>query len=100
MQQTIGDGINVLRYGGRLFLVRYTPDSYALEGKYLAQNELEKQSAPEPGRKQDLINAASFMASDKSKSIVTQTFPMEDANEALATLRYGGEVCGRIVLLT
>jgi len=29
------------------------------------------------------------MASDKSKSIVTQTFPMEDANEALATLWYG-----------
>ena len=77
----------MLRHGGRLFLVRYTPDSYALEGKYLAQNELEKQSAPEPGRKQDLINAGSFIASDKAKSIVAQTFPMKEVNEALATLQ-------------
>ena len=70
-----------------------------MEGKYLAQNELELLGT-RAGRKQDLINAVSFMASDKAKSIVTQTFPMEEANEALATLRYSGEVCGRIVLLT
>ena len=95
---TIGDGINALRHGGRLLLVGYTPDYYALEGKYLAQNELELLGT-RAGRKQDLINAVSFMASDKAKSIVTQTFPMKEANEALATLRYG-EVCGRIVLLT
>lgn len=82
----IGDGIDALRHGGHLPLVGDTPDYYALAGKYLVQNELEV-SSTRVGRKQDLINAAAFMANDKSKSIVTQTFPMEDANEALATLR-------------
>ncbi len=96
--ETMASGINSLRHGGRLVIVGYTPDRYPVEGKYLAQNELEI-IGTRAGRKQDLINIARLMASGKMKSIVTQTFPMEEANEALAVLR-SGNIVGRIVLLT
>ena len=96
--ETMSAGVNSLRHGGRLVIVGYTPDTYAVEGKYLAQNELEI-IGTRAGRKQDLINIARLMAGGSIKSIVTQTFPMEEANEALAVLQ-AGEILGRIVLLT
>ena len=96
--ETMGAGVESLRNGGRLVIVGYTPDHYPVEGKYLAQNELEF-IGTRAGRKQDLIEVSGLMASGKIRSIVTQTFPMENANEALAVLR-SGEVLGRIVLLT
>ncbi|MDP6598255.1 MAG: hypothetical protein QGI86_20625 [Candidatus Poribacteria bacterium] len=52
----------------------------------MAQNELELLGT-RAGRKQDLINAVSFIASDKAKSIVAQTFPMKEVKEALVTLQ-------------
>lgn len=96
--ETMAAGINALRHGGRLAIVGYTPETYAVEGKYLAQNELEI-IGTRAGRKQDLIDVSQLVASDSIRSIVTQTFPMEQANEALAILR-SGEILGRIVLLT
>lgn len=96
--ETMGAGVNSLRHGGRLVIVGYTPDHYPVEGKYLAQNELEI-IGTRAGRKQDLIEVSRLMAGGKIRSIVTQTFPMEEANEALALLRCG-ETLGRIVLLT
>ena len=39
--ETMAAGIESLRHGGRLVIVGYTPDHYPVEGKYLAQNELE-----------------------------------------------------------
>ncbi len=96
--ETMGAGINSLRHGGRLVIVGYTPDHYPVEGKYLAQNELEI-IGTRAGRKQDLIEVSRLMAEGKIRSIVTQTFPMEEANEALNVLR-SGEILGRIVLLT
>ncbi len=96
--ETMGTGINALRHGGRLVIVGYTPDFYPVEGKYLAQNELEI-IGTRAGRKQDLISVSRLMAEGRIRSIVTQTFPMEEANEALAVLRTG-EILGRIVLLT
>ena len=96
--KTMGAGINSLRHGGRLVIVGYTPDHYPVEVKYLAQNELEI-IGTRAGRKQDLIEVSRLMASGKIRSIVTQTFPIEEANEALAVLR-SGEILGRIVLLT
>ncbi len=95
---TMAAGVDSLRHGGRLVIVGYTPDHYNVEGKYLAQNELEILGT-RAGRKQDLMQVAGLMASGKIRSIVTQTFPMENANEALAVLR-SGENLGRIVLLT
>ena len=96
--ETMGAGIDSLRHGGRLVIVGYTADHYPVEGKYLAQNEMEI-IGTRAGRKQDLIEVSRLMASGKIRSIVTQTFPMENANEALAVLR-SGENLGRIVLLT
>ena len=96
--ETMGAGINSLRHGGRLVIVGYTPDHYPVEGKYLAQNELEIVGT-RAGRKQDLIDVSRLMAAGKIRSIVTQTFPMEEANGALAVLR-SGDILGRIVLLT
>lgn len=96
--ETMAAGIESLRHGGRLVVVGYTPDLYPVEVKYLAQNELEIVGT-RAGRKQDLIDVSQLMASGKISSIVTQTFPMENANEALAVLRSGDNL-GRIVLLT
>lgn len=98
LTETMGAGINALRNGGRLVVVGYTPDFYPVEGKYLAQNELTI-IGTRAGRKQDLINVSRLMAEGKIRSIVNRTFPMEEANEALAVLRTG-DILGRIVLLT
>ena len=88
LTETMGAGINALRNGGRLVVVGYTPDFYPIEGKYLAQNELAI-IGTRAGRKQDLIDVSRLMAEGKIRSIVTRTFPMEEANEALAVLRTG-----------
>lgn len=97
-EQTITHGIDSLRHGGRLVIIGYTPDHYRLNGKRLAQNELEI-IGTRCGRKQDLINAVRLVAQGKTKSIVTNLYPLEQANEALAFLRTG-KVLGRLVLLT
>ena len=97
-KETMAAGVESLRHGGRLVVVGYTPDHYPVEGKYLAQNELEI-IGTRAGRKQDLIDVSQLTASGKIRTIVTQTFPMENANEALAVLRSGDNL-GRIVLLT
>ena len=95
---TMTDGINSLRHGGRLVIVGYTKEKYPLEGKYIAQNELEI-IGTRCGRKQDLINSVKLMADGKIKSIVTEIYPMEKANEALTSLR-SGKTLGRTVLMT
>ena len=95
---TMTDGINSLRHGGRLVIVGYTQEKYPLEGKYIAQNELEI-IGTRCGRKQDLINSVKLMADGKIKSIVTEIYPMEKANEALTSLR-SGKTLGRTVLMT
>ena len=97
-KETVTDGVNSLRHGGRLVIVGYTPDLYPLSGKQFAQNELEI-IGTRCGRMQDLINTVRLVAEGKIKSIVTNTFPMEEANEALAFLR-AGKALGRVVLLT
>lgn len=97
-QATLTAGVNALRHGGRLVIVGYTPEDYPLEGKYIAQNELEI-IGTRAGCKQDLIDIAQCVADGKISSIVTRQFPMEKANEALNTLRRG-TICGRIVLLS
>ena len=67
-----------------------------MNGKQLAQNELEV-IGTRCGRKQDLAAAAALVSGGKVKSIVTDSSPLEDVNEALARLR-NGEVLGRCVL--
>lgn len=97
-EETMKYGFDALRHGGRLVIVGYTPEHYPLNGKRLAQNELEI-IGTRCGRMQDLINSVRLVAEGKIKSIVTDLYPLEEANEALAFLR-AGKVLGRVVLLT
>lgn len=97
-ESTISQGIDSLRHGGRLTIVGYTPERYGLNGKQLAQNELEVIGS-RCGRLQDLINTVQLVSAGKTKSIVTNLYDLEKANEALAFLRTE-QVLGRVVLLT
>jgi 2-desacetyl-2-hydroxyethyl bacteriochlorophyllide A dehydrogenase len=93
---TMQAGFNSLQRGGRMVVVGYTPDHYPVSGKQLAQNELEL-IGTRAGRRQDLINALSLMAAGQLRSIVRYRYALEQANEALATLRSGAAL-GRTVL--
>ena len=95
---TISQGVESLRHGGRLVIVGYTPEQYGLNGKQLAQNELEIIGS-RCGTLQDLINTVQLVSAGKTNSIVTNLYDLEKANEALAFLRTEN-VLGRVVLLT
>ncbi len=98
LEQSLAAGIDSLRPGGRLTVVGYTPELYGVNGKRLAQNELEI-IGTRCGRMQDLINAVRLVAEGKIRSIVTDVYPLEEVNKAMAALR-AGKVLGRAVLLT
>ena len=98
VEQTLAAGVDVLRPGGRLTVVGYTPETYGLNGKRLAQNELEIVGT-RCGRLQDLVGAVHLMAENKLKPLVTHRYPLEEINRAMADLR-AGKVLGRAVLLT
>ena len=95
-EQTIAAGVDSLCHGGRIVIVGYTPEQYPLNGKQLAQNELEV-IGTRCGPMNDLLRAAEVVASGRTRSIVTDTAPLEQVNEALARLREG-RVLGRLVL--
>ena len=95
-ETTIKAGLEALRPGGRLVLVGYTPDALIAEGKFLAQREIQILGT-RAGAPSDLKSAVMLLADGALKSIVTRTYPMEQANEALALLR-SGQANGRIVL--
>ncbi|MCH2203884.1 MAG: zinc-binding dehydrogenase [Fuerstiella sp.] len=95
-ESTIAAGVESLRNGGRVVIVGYTPENYALSGKRIAQNELQI-IGTRCGRKQDLMNTVRLVAEGKTHSIVTDQLPFEEINEALCKLR-AGEVLGRLVL--
>jgi len=95
-EATIAAGMKSLCNGGRLEIVGYTPESYAVNAKELAQKELEIIGA-RCGRKRDLLGAADLVAAGRTQSIVTDTYPLEQVNEALDLLR-SGQVLGRCVL--
>ena len=98
VEQTVTDGMDSLRHGGRLVLVGYTEERYPLKGEQLDQNELTI-IGTRGGRLADLQTAVQYVAEEKIKSIVTDLYPLEEANEALAFLR-DGHAMGRVALLT
>ncbi len=98
VEQTMAAAIDALRPGGRLVVIGYTPEAYGLNGKRLAQNELEI-IGTRAGRLQDLIDSVKVVAEGRFKSIVTDLFPMEEVNQAMDSLR-AGRILGRAVLLT
>ena len=89
-------GLDSLRVGGRLVVVGYTPDELRLSPKRLAQGELEVIGS-RGGTRRDLSDIVALAALGNFQSIVTQIFPLNQANEALAALRTG-QVLGRLVL--
>jgi propanol-preferring alcohol dehydrogenase len=88
--------IDAVCAGGRIIVVGYTPDTFALSGKQLAQNEIEVIGSRSGSRK-ELAAALGLAAAGHIRSIVTDTAPLSGVNGALAKLR-GGEVLGRLVL--
>jgi len=95
LESTMTAGFASLRRGGRLVAVGYTPESFPLSGKELAQNEKEVIGA-RAGRRDDLRRCLDLYANGKLTSIVRQTYALDQVNQALAHLRAG--VTGRIVL--
>jgi propanol-preferring alcohol dehydrogenase len=95
-EATMAIGLGVLAAGGRIVVVGYTPDSFALSGKRLAQSEIEIIGS-RCGSRKELTAALDLTASGKVRSIITNHEPLGRVNEALAKLRRG-EVLGRLVL--
>jgi propanol-preferring alcohol dehydrogenase len=96
-QETMAYSFDSLRNGGRLSIVGYTPEEYPLNGRRLAQNEIEI-IGTRCGRRQDLIDTVRLVSDGKLTSIVEERFPLREANEALAYLR-AGKSLGRVVLV-
>lgn len=94
--ETMAAAVDAVAVGGRIVVVGYTPDSFALAGKRLAQNELELIGS-RAGSRRDLAEALALTAAGQVRSIVTATARLKDVNEALAKLARG-EVLGRLVL--
>jgi alcohol dehydrogenase, propanol-preferring len=95
-EKTMAAAIDAVSVGGRIVVVGYTPDSFGLSGKRLAQNELEVIGS-RCGSRKELAAALDLSAAGRIRSIVTDTRPLSDVNEALDKLRRG-EVLGRLVL--
>ncbi len=95
---TLSVAVDCLKPGGRLVVVGYTPDAFSVAGKRLAQNELEIIGS-RGGSRADLAAAIQLMASGNLRSIVTDSRPLEQVNEAHQQLR-SGNVLGRLVLTT
>lgn len=94
--ETMAYSFDSLRNGGRLSIVGYTPEEYPLNGRRLAQDEIEI-IGTRCGRLQDLIDTVRLVAECKIQSIVEERYPLREANEALAYLREGKSL-GRVVL--
>ncbi len=95
-EATMAAGLDALSVGGRIAVVGYTPDTFSLSGKRVAQNEFQVIGS-RGGTRKELAEALSLTASGRVRSIVTDTAPLDAVNDALTKLRRG-EVIGRLVL--
>lgn len=95
LESTMSAGFASLRRGGRMVVIGYTPERFPLSGLELAQNEKEV-IGTRAGRRNDLSRCLKLYASGALRSIVRQTYRLDQVNEALAQLRQG--ITGRIVL--
>ncbi|HUC18246.1 MAG TPA: zinc-binding dehydrogenase [Acetobacteraceae bacterium] len=95
-KDTIAAGLDSVSTGGRIVMVGYTTDSLVLSGKNLAQNELEVIGS-RAGSRRELHASLDLAAAGRIHSIVTDRFPFDRVNEALARLATG-QVLGRLVL--
>ena len=88
--------MDTLSNGGRLVVVGYSQQKYALDPRRIAVHELEIIGSRCGGR-QCTYEAIDFVADPTWKPLVTDIFDLEDANDALECLRQG-KTLGRIVL--
>ena len=95
-EESMAIAIDAVSPGGRIVVVGYTPDMFALSGKRLAQNEIEIIGS-RAGSRRDLAAALALFAQGRVRSIVTDRAPLANVNDALAKLR-SGQVLGRLVL--
>ncbi len=94
--ETIAQGIGALARGGRLVILGYTRERYALDPRIVAVNELEVVGTRSGGR-QCTADAIRLVADPRWRSIVSDVFPITEVNEALELMRTGTAI-GRIVL--
>lgn len=95
-EQTIGQGVKALRKNGRLVIIGYTQERWPLAPQWLSRFELEIVGSRSGGR-QDTVDAIDLVAGKQWQSIVSDYFPLEQINEALALLK-SGQALGRIVI--
>lgn len=95
-EASMAASVDSVAAGGRIVVVGYTPDSFVLSGKRLAQSELEI-IGTRAGSRAELTVALNLASTAKIRSIVTDRAPLTQVNEALAKLR-DGQVLGRLVL--
>jgi 2-desacetyl-2-hydroxyethyl bacteriochlorophyllide A dehydrogenase len=95
-EQTLAQGVAALRRGGRLVIIGYTQEAYPLAPQWMSRYELEIVGSRSGGR-QDTADAIALVGSTAWRSIVSNTFPLEQINEALDLVR-SGAAQGRVVI--
>jgi 2-desacetyl-2-hydroxyethyl bacteriochlorophyllide A dehydrogenase len=95
-KETSAAAIEAAGRGGRIVIVGYTPDSFAISGKHIAQNEIELIGS-RAGSRAELGEALARTAAGGIRSVVTDHFPLSGVNDGLAALRTG-RILGRGVL--
>lgn len=93
---TIQAGVDALARGGRLIMLGYTQDRYALDPRQVAVNELEILGTRSGGR-QCTADAIRMVADPHWKPIVSDVLPIDRVNDALDVVR-SAQALGRVVL--
>ena len=93
---TMKTGIESLCHGGRLVILGYTQDRFALDPRKTAVQELEILGTRSGGR-DDTAESIRLVESDTWVPVVTDFFEIEQVEEAHALMRQGKNL-GRIVL--
>jgi D-arabinose 1-dehydrogenase-like Zn-dependent alcohol dehydrogenase len=93
---TMNTGMESLCRGGRLVILGYTQDRHALDPRKTAVHELEIIGTRSGGR-DDTAESIRLVGVDTWVPVVTDSFPIEQVEEAHALMRQGKNL-GRIVL--
>jgi len=93
---TMTTGMESLCHGGRLVILGYTQDRFALDPRKTAVQELEILGTRSGGR-DDTAESIRLVGSDTWVPVVTDSFAIEQVEEAHALMRQGKNL-GRIVL--
>jgi len=94
----IEQGIQALRLGGRLVILGYDyGQRFSLDPQKIVYDELEIIGARGSTR-QDLVDVISLVERGKVKPLISECYPLEQANETFHKLRNSASI-GRMVLL-